>query len=125
MWSIEFDPGPHLMTLRLVHQVTAPQMRALARAHTQALGATGGDWFRVLADLRGMTPLDSDAASIFSEMRRACAAVPTFRGRVVLTDSATVAMQQRRTVLEESGSPKVELITMDEAEARAWLARRP
>ena len=123
MWSIEFDPSTHLMTLRLVHQVTPPQMRALMRAHTSALGATGGEPFKVLGDLRGLTPLDVEAAALFTDIRRAAAALPGFRRRAVVADSPTVAMQQRRSVYEESGSRERELVTLDEAEARAFLAR--
>lgn len=123
MWSIEFDPTTHLMTLRLVHQITSGQMHALARAHAQALASTGGDGFRVLADLRGLTPLDLDSASIFGEVRRSAATLPGFRCRAVLTDSPTVAMQQRRTVIDEGGPRDRELITLDEDEARAFLAR--
>jgi hypothetical protein len=124
MWSIEFDPATHLLTLRLVHQVTAPQMRALARAHAQALAATGSEPFYVLADLRGLTAFDVDAAGIFGEVRRTAASAPGFRLRAVLADSATVAMQQKRTVMEEGGSAKKELVTMDEGEARTFLAAR-
>lgn len=123
MWSIEFDPTTHLMTLRLVHQVTSPQMRALARAHASALIATGGERFKVLGDLRRLTPLDTEAAAIFSDVRRAAALLPGFSRRAVLTDSPTVAMQQRRAVYEEGGTRGRELVTLDEAEARAFLAR--
>lgn len=123
MWSIEFDPGSRLLSVRLVLQVTAMQMRALARAHAQALAATGGEAFKVLADLRGLTPLDVEAAQIFGELRRASAAMPGFRGRAVLADSPTVAMQQRRSMLEEGAMQKLELITMDEADAKHFLVR--
>ncbi|UJR81251.1 Hypothetical protein I5071_33070 [Sandaracinus amylolyticus] len=123
MWSIEFDPSTRLMTLRLVHQVTAPQMRALSRAHASALAATGGEPFKVLGDLRGLTPLDIESASLFTELRRAAASLPGFVRRAVLTDSPTVAMQQRRSVYEEGGSRERELITLDEGEARAFLVR--
>ena len=123
MWSIEFDPTTRLMTLRLVYQVTSPQMRALARAHASALVATGGEPFKVLGDLRGLTPLDTEAATILSDLRRAAASMPGFRRRAVVTDSPTVAMQQRRSVYEEGGGRGRELVTLDEAEARAFLGR--
>lgn len=126
MWSIEFDPATHLLTLRLVQRVGGTQMRALARAHAQALAATGGERFKVLADLRGLTPLDVAAAALFGEVRRAAAAAPGFVARAVLTDSPTVAMQQRRAVLEEGGdggAAERELITLDEVEARSFLLR--
>lgn len=123
MWSVEFDPANRLLTLRLVYNVSATQMEALARAHAQALLATAGDPFRVLADLRGLAPLDSEAATVFADLRRSANGFPGFRGRVVVTDSATVAMQQRRTLGDESGHARPELITMDEGEARAFLGR--
>lgn len=123
MWSIEFDPSTRLMTLRLVYQVTSLQMRALARAHASALVATGGEPFKVLGDLRGLTPLDADAAAVFAELRRAAASLPGFRRRAVVTDSPTVAMQQRRSVYEEGGGRGRELVTLDEAEARSFLGR--
>jgi hypothetical protein len=122
MWSIEFDPATQVLTLRLCHQVTAPQMRALARAHAEALVATGGTPFKVLADLRGLSPLDTDAATVFGELRRAAMALPGFRARAVLVDSPTVAMQQHRTAAEEGGAAGRELVTMDELEARSFLA---
>lgn len=123
MWSIEFDPTHRILTVRLVDQVTAPQMRALQRAHGQALAATGGEPFQVMLDLRGLTPLDVEAATLLGEVRRAAAALPGFRGRAVLADSATVAMQQRRAMVEEGCSPDFELVTLDELEARAFLQR--
>ena len=122
MWSIEFDPGSRVLTLRLVSQVTALQMRGLARAHGEALAATGGEPFKILADLRGLAPLDTEAAVLFNDVRRAAKAMVGFRVRAVLTDSATVAMQQRRAMIEEGSSSKVELITMDESEARGFLS---
>jgi hypothetical protein len=122
MWSIEFDPGSRLLTLRLVSQVTAMQMRSLARAHGQALAATAGEPFKILADLRGLAPLDTEAAVLFNDVRRAAKSLAGFRLRAVLTDSATVAMQQRRAMIEEGSSSKVELITMDESEARGFLS---
>lgn len=123
MWSIEYDPGTRVLTLRLVLQVTAVQMRSFARAHTQALAATGGEPFKVLADLRGLTPLDVDAAQVLGDVRRAAAALATFRGRATLTDSPTVAMQQRRSLIEEGTPLKLEVITMDERDAKAFVAR--
>jgi hypothetical protein len=122
MWSIEFDPSTRILKLRLCDQVTAPQMRQLARAHAQALVCTGGVSFKVFADLRGLAPLDAEAASVFAEIRRAEIGLAELCARTVLVNSPTVAMQQRRTMLEEGRSPRPERITMDEAEAQKFLA---
>jgi hypothetical protein len=120
MWCIEYDPETRVLALRLTRQVTPAHLRAIMRASAQALAATGGDEFRVLADLRGLAPLDRESAELFSDVKRAAQALPGFVERVVLCDSATVAMQQRRTSLED-GTAEVELITFDDGDARRML----
>lgn len=120
MWFVEFDPGTQLLTLRLKAQVTSAHLRQLMRAHAQALSATGGSPFSVLADLRGLAALDREAANLFTDVKRAGAAMPGFRRRAVLVDSATVALQQKRTSVE-SDTAQLEIITSDEAEAHAYL----
>ena len=120
MWCIEYDPESGVLALRLTRQVTITHMRALLRAHGAALAATGGDQFRVLADLRGLAPLDSESAAMFSEIKRSAQALPGFVERVVLCDSATVAMQQRRTSIED-GTAAIEMITFDDGDARRLL----
>ncbi len=120
MWCIEYDPATRVLAIRITRQVTLANVRALMRSHAQALAATGGAAFRVLADLRGLAPLDNDSAQLLSDMKRAGQALPGFKSRVVLCDSATVAMQQRRTSLEEDTATD-ELITFDEDEARRAL----
>lgn len=120
MWCIEYDPATHLLAIRVTRQASAGNIRALMRSHALALAATGGASFRVLADLRGLAPLDSDSAQLFSDVKRAGQAMPGFMTRVVLCDSATVAMQQRRTSLQDDTAEQ-ELITFDEDEARRHL----
>jgi hypothetical protein len=120
MWCIEYDPDTRVLALRLTRQITPASMRALMRANAQALGAIAGDEFRVLVDLRGIAPLDRDAAELFTDIKRSAQALPGFRERVVLCDSATVAMQQRRTSIEE-GTSEIELITFDDGDARRML----
>lgn len=121
MWYVEYDPGARVLTVRLTQQVTAANMRQIMRVHVQALSSTSGEPFRVLADLRGLAPLDREAATLFAEVKRAAAALPGYRGRAVLVDSATVALQQRRTSVEHQ-SDATELITPDEQEARSFLS---
>lgn len=120
MWRIEYDPAQRLLTMRLTREVRESDMRALARAHAQALEATGGEPFFVFADLRGLFPLDAEAAAIFADMKRVARALEGYRGRAVLVDSATVAMQQRNATLEDGGDDS-ELITLDEEEARRFV----
>lgn len=123
MWRVAYEPSQRLLILELKDQVGVGEMRALARAHARALEATGGEDFRVLVDLRGLYPLDSQAAELLSDMKRVAAHLAGYRGRAVLVDSATVAMQQRNTTLEEGGDD-AEIITMDEADARRYVAER-
>lgn len=120
MWCIEYDPATHVLALRITRQATSAHLRALMRSHAQALAATGGASFRVLADLRGLAPLDNESAQLLSDVKRAGQAMPGFKNRVVLCDSATVAMQQRRTSLQDETAEQ-ELITFDEDEARRAL----
>jgi hypothetical protein len=94
------------------------------RAHAQALAATGGSTFGVLADLRGLAALDRETANLFTDVKRAGAAMPGFRRRAVLVDSATVALQQKRTSVE-SETGHLEIITTDETEAVAYLKAEP
>lgn len=120
MWCIEYDPEIRVLALRLTRQVTSANLRAIMRANAHALAATAGDEFRVLVDLRGLAPLDHEAAVLFSEVKRSAQALPGFVERVVLCDSATIAMQQRRTSIED-GTAEIELITFDDGDARRLL----
>lgn len=120
MWFVEFDPATQILTLRLRAQVSAGHMRQIMRAHAQALASTGGLTFGVLADLRGLAPLDREAANLFTDVKRAGSAMPTFQRRAVLVDSPTIALQQKRTSME-SDDVAQEIITSDEAEAMTFL----
>lgn len=119
MWCIQYEPERHVLTLRLTGAVSAAQMRGFVRAHAQGLAATGGDRFRVLVDLRGLTPLEKDAAAQLADASRAVAALPAFVSRTVLASSATVLMQQRMATTTQVG----DLYTTDEAEALEHIAR--
>jgi hypothetical protein len=56
------------------------------------------------------------------EAKKYSASRPNFRGSAVLVASATIAMQHRRTSIG-GGVMDTELISDDEAELRAHLAR--
>lgn len=120
MWCIEYDPATHVLAIRITRQATPANVRALMRSHAQALAATGGAGFRVLSDLRGLSPLDSESAQLLSDVKRAAQQMPGYKSRVVLCDSATVAMQQRRTSLQDETADQ-EVITFDEEEAKRHL----
>lgn len=116
MWCIEFDPRTHALTVRIAHAATVASLRALQAKHVEALGATAHQPFRVLYDLRSLGPLGDDVAAVVGELKRAEAALPAFRGRAVLCDSATTAMQQRRSSLTDATADR-ETVTLDEGEA--------
>ena len=120
MWRIEYDPDERLMRLSMRETVYGRDMRDLARAHARALEATGGAPFRVFLDLRGLHPLDGEAARILGDMKRVAARVNGYRGRAVLVDSPTIAMQQRNATVEDGGDER-ELITLDESAAKSFL----
>ncbi len=120
MWFVEFDPEAGLLTLRLTAQVASAHVRRLARVHQRAIAATANTPFSVLADLRGLAPLDRDAANLFTDLKRSSAELAGFRRRAILIDSPTIALQQKRTSIE-SDTTDNEIITSDVAEALAYL----
>lgn len=120
MWCIEFDPRTRALTVRIAQAAPAASLRALQRKHVEALAATAGDSFRVLYDLRSLGPMADDAAAVLAEIKRAEAALGGFRARAVLCDSATTAMQQRRSSMMHNTTER-ETVTLDEGEAYGIL----
>jgi len=120
VWRIEYDPDERLLRLSMRETVYGRDMRDLARAHARALEATGGASFKIFLDLRGLHPLDAEAARILGDMKRVAARVDGYEGRAVLVDSPTIAMQQRNATVEDGGDER-ELITLDESAARGFL----
>jgi hypothetical protein len=121
MWHVEYDPNRSILELRLSDQVSMDGLRDAATAHAAALESTGNSAFRMLLDLRGLFPLDADAVAMVGAMKRIASELQGFRGLVVLTDSATVSMQQHHTRLRSGTNPKIEHITMDPNEAKTLL----
>ncbi|HJK91647.1 MAG TPA: hypothetical protein RMH85_35455 [Polyangiaceae bacterium LLY-WYZ-15_(1-7)] len=123
MWRVEFDPEARLLSIRLHEHVTPRDVRDLGRAHTQALACTAGQPFRALLDLRRLFPLEGEAVELLTALKKACVEHEGFAGMVVLADSPTVAMQQHHTRVRSGTNPEIELVTLDEAQARGFLAR--
>ena len=119
MWRIEFDPRSAVLSVRLVERVSPSQLRKLAAAHAEALEATAGQPFKVLLDLRGLFPFETDAVGLFAEIKSVAASLDGFRGIAVLADSATVAMQQHRTRVTAGDR---EIVSLNEAEVWRFLA---
>ena len=134
MWRVTYEPDAHVLFVRLADHVSLTDIRDVAEAHARALEATGGQPFKVFVDLRGLFPLEAEAVVWLGAMKRVAMEHGACRGIAVLADSATVAMQQRRTrVRDTAGGGRVtpgtparplddELITLDEAEAKKFLA---
>lgn len=124
MWRIEYDPKVRVLSIRLTDYVGLIQVRDLATAHAEALECTGGDDFRVFADLRGLFPLDAESVAIFGDMKKVAASLPNYRGYAILVDSPTIAMQQRRTSVGDLSTTTQkrppELVTQDEQEAKRF-----
>ncbi|MGE0787991.1 MAG: hypothetical protein AB7S26_20115 [Sandaracinaceae bacterium] len=123
MWRIRFDPGDRRLTIWLREIVHGAELRAFSRAHAAALEATGGLPFTVFLDLRGLYPLDTDAAAMVADVKRVAAQLDGYRGRAVLVDSPTIAMQQRNATYDDGGDEH-ELITLDPQQAEEFVAAR-
>jgi hypothetical protein len=121
MWRIEFDPDSRLVSMRLRDHVSTAELLAMSIEHANALEATGGQRFKVLIDLRGLFPLEADAVTLMGVIKRVTSSVPGFERLVVLADSPTVALQQRRVRVTHSDSVGRELVTLDAEEARRYL----
>jgi len=123
VWHLVYDPAERLLTLSMREQVFGRDMRDLAKAHARALEATAGTPFRMLLDLRGLHPLDPEASEMLGDMKRVAVRLDGYRGRAVLVDSPTIAMQQRNTTIEDGGDDR-ELITPDPMKASEFLGER-
>lgn len=120
MWRIEYDPGQRLLTIWMREMVHGAELRDLSRAHARALEATAREPFSILMDLRGLYPLDPEAATMLADMKRVAAHLDGYRGRAVLVDSPTIAMQQRNATYEDGGDT-TELITLEPEDAQRFI----
>lgn len=121
MWRIEFDPAARLVSMRLRDHVSTAEIVSMSVAHASALESTGGQPFKVLMDLRGLFPLEAEAVTLIGVLKRVTSDAPGFERLIVLADSPTVALQQRRVRVTQSESAGRELVTLDPEEARRHL----
>lgn len=122
MWKIQFSPSERRLSIWLMAEVDMNQLDELASAQARALEATGGRPFTVFVDMRNLFPMDPDAVLLLAEIKRVALSTKTCEGMAILADSPTIAMQQHRT-RQKKGSPKVELVTLDETEATRFLEK--
>ena len=109
------------MSLRLWGSVKHAEMESFVVEHNAAVDGFNGADYRVLCDLRGLSPLSPEASAAFERAKAYSAARRNFRGSAVLVDSALVALQHERTSTT-SGVMSTELITDNEAAAEQHLA---
>ena len=110
-----------LLSLRLWGSVKLAEMESFVAEHNAAIDRFDNADYRVLCDLRGLSPLSPEASAVFERAKTYSAAHANFRGSAVLVDSALVALQHERTSVT-SGVMSTELITDNEAAAQQHLA---
>ncbi len=123
MWRVAYDPDRRLLILAM-HELVNPQdLRDIGAAQAEALSCTAGRPFRALFDLRKLFPLEEESIHLLVTLKHAVANHQGFRGMAVLTDSATVAMQQHHTRVRPAAHSDEELITTDAASVTQFLSR--
>ncbi|MFO0614987.1 MAG: hypothetical protein U0414_20525 [Polyangiaceae bacterium] len=121
-WTVNTDEEPGILKLRLVGQLTEPEMRAFVAAHNAAIDAYKGKDYRVWVDLSELMPLSPECTELFQEAKLYSNAQRNFRGSAVLVMGAMVALQHRRTSVDAGVMP-TELISSNPVELRAHLRR--
>ncbi len=121
-FAFDLTSEPGVIRMVLKGSFDAVQMRDFVVAHNRAVDSMAGRPYRVWVDIRELVPISPECAQIVEEAKRYSATRPTFRGSAVLVASATVALQHRRTSVS-GGVMDSELISNDEAELRAHLAK--
>ena len=121
-WKVDGTSEPGVLRISLVGTISDDEMRAFVVEHNAAIDALGGADYKVWCDISEMRPLGQAAAQLFEVAKRHSAAKPNFRGSAVKVSSPTVALQHRRTSIG-GGVMNTELISDDEDELRAHLAR--
>jgi len=112
-WTVDSTCKPGIVMLRLSGTFSEGEMRAFVAAHNTAIDDLHGSDYKVFCDIRDLTPLSPEVAETFEHAKRHSSRQKNFRGSAVLTTSAVVALQHRRTSIT-SGVMNTELISDDE-----------
>lgn len=112
---------PGILHLELTGTMTPDEMRRFVVDHNRTIDRFDGRDYRVFCDVAKLRPLDPECAALFEQAKRYSASRPNFRGSAVLVDSATVAMQHRRTSMS-GGVMDTELISDDRHALERHLA---
>jgi hypothetical protein len=119
-WHVDGKSELGLMTLVIHGILNERECYAFYVAHNAAVDAFGNSDYRVFCDLRQQLPMSPEATVWMEKAKAYSAQRPNFRGSAVLIARQVIAMQHRRTSAAV-GIGNTELVTDDEAEARAYL----
>jgi hypothetical protein len=120
-YRVDVDRESNTLEFRLEGQLTPEDARAFVREHNAAVDQLRDQDYVVFGDLRALRPLSPECAGIVEEAKRYSARQQRFRGSAILVQQSVVALQHRRTSIS-GGVMSTELIAVDEAECRAYLA---
>lgn len=120
-YTIDTTTMPGVLWLRLWGSIKPVEMESFLAEHNAAIDAFGGRVYRVLCDVRRMSPLSPQASVAFESAKAYSAAHMNFQGSAVLVDSALVALQHERTSTT-AGVMSTELITDSEEAALNHLS---
>jgi hypothetical protein len=121
-WNVDATSEPGLLKLTLEGRFEVAEMASFAEAHNRTIDAFRGRDYKVWVDITKLVPLSQEAATVFEKAKMHSRAQKNFRGSAVLTSSATVALQHRRTSIT-GGVMDTELISSDATELREHLRR--
>ncbi len=119
-WTVDGTSERGVLRLKLEGALTLEQMSEFVAAHNRAVDGFRDADYRVWCDVSRLSPLKPECAALFESAKRHSSRRPNFRGSSVLVNSATVALQHRRTSID-GGVMETELISDDEAQLREHL----
>jgi hypothetical protein len=120
-WSVDGESKPGILHLRLQGRFTEKEMLEFVQVHNRSIDAFKGKDYRVLCDIRGLSPLSPECAEIFQKAKTYSNAHTNFQGSAVWIDNAIAALQHRRTS-DASGVLSTELISDREEELMQHLS---
>jgi hypothetical protein len=121
-WEVDSRTEPGILRLTLRGRISVKDMTAFVTAHNAAIDNYQGADYKVLCDLRELSPLPPECAELLGRAKAYSDSQKNFRGSAVWVANAIVSMQHARTS-KASGVLPTELSSSDEAELRAHLAK--